>query len=214
MQLIREAFEEVKILTEDVEGRKNHYIEGIFMQDSCKNRNGRIYPKEVLKPEVERYIREFVDRDRAIGELGHPDTPTINQERASHKIISLREDGNNYIGKARIMATPMGKIVKTLLDENVKFGVSSRGLGTLKMTEGCNIVQPDYFLATPADIVHDPSAPDAFVNGLMEHREWVWQNGNIVEADLSQMEAEIKRTKKNRLEETMIKMFADYLAKL
>jgi len=214
MKLIVEQIENVQYLTEEVEGKKHMYIEGIFLQSEKKNRNGRKYPKNILEREVNRYIREYVNQNRAWGELGHPDSPTVNLDRASHRIISLREDGNNYIGKARIQDTPHGRIVKALIEDGGNLGVSSRGVGTMRMVEGTNIVQDDYHLATAADIVADPSAPDAFVNGLMEGREWVWNNGAIQEASVNEIYQEIKKTKKKNLEEAILKSFSDYMKKL
>ena len=181
MKLITEQIEEVKFLTEDNNGKKNHYIQGVFLQGEIKNRNGRVYPIDILEREVSRYTTENISKNRALGELGHPEGPTVNLDRASHKIESLVREGNNYIGKAKLLDTPMGQIAKSLLDEGVSLGVSSRGVGSLREMGGANYVRDDYQLATAADIVADPSAPDAFVEGIMEGKEWVWDNGLLKE---------------------------------
>ena len=182
MKLIREEIESVEFLVETRNGKKSMYIEGVFLQGNIKNRNGRMYPSEVLRKEVARYNENHVQSGRALGELGHPDTPTVNLDRVSHKIVSLKESGSNFIGKAKILGTPMGKIASSLIDEGVKLGVSSRGIGSLKPTrEGVNIVGDDFMLATAADIVADPSAPDAFVEGIMEGKDWVWDGGILRE---------------------------------
>ena len=182
MKLIREEIETVDFIVEERNGKKNLYIEGVFLQGNIKNRNGRMYPMETLRREVARYNENHVVAGRALGELGHPDGPTVNLDRVSHKIVSLKESGSNFIGKAKIMNTPMGNIAKSLIDEGVKLGVSSRGIGSLKMTrEGVNIVGDDFMLATAADIVADPSAPDAFVEGIMEGKDWVWDGGILRE---------------------------------
>ena len=182
MKLITEQIEDVQILTEEKDGKKLLYIEGVFLQSELKNRNGRMYPFDVLNREVERYNEEYVKSKRALGELGHPDGPTINLDRVSHRITNLRAEGNNFIGKAQILDTPMGNIAKSLLGEGVQLGVSSRGMGSIEKTEDCNVVRDDFMLTTAADIVADPSAPDAFVNGIMEGKEWVWDNGILKEA--------------------------------
>ena len=174
MKLITETIEDVKLLTEEKDGKKLLYIEGVFLQSELKNRNGRMYPFSVLEREVQRYNEEYVQSKRALGELGHPDGPTINLDRVSHRIISLKAEGNNFIGKAQILDTPMGNIAKNLLGEGVQLGVSSRGMGSIQKVEDCNVVADDFMLTTAADIVADPSAPDAFVNGIMEGKEWVW----------------------------------------
>ena len=180
MKLICEVNEEVKYLEEEKDGKKGLFIEGIFMQGDIKNRNGRVYPKEVLAKEVKRYNKEYIDKKRAYGELGHPQGPTINLERVSHMITQLQQDGSNFVGKAKIMTeTPYGQIVQSLIKEGAQLGVSSRGMGSLKQKNGANEVQNDFYLATAADIVADPSAPNAFVNGVMESKEWVWDNGII-----------------------------------
>ena len=183
MKLIREEIESVDFIVEQKNGKKSLYIEGVFLQGDIKNRNGRMYPMETLRREVARYNENHVQSGRALGELGHPDGPTVNLDRVSHKIVSLRESGSNFVGKAKILGTPMGKIAQSLIDEGVKLGVSSRGIGSLKMTrEGTNVVGDDFMLATAADIVADPSAPDAFVEGIMEGKDWVWDGGILREA--------------------------------
>ena len=184
MKLITEQIEEVKFLTEDNNGKKTHYIQGVFLQGEIKNRNGRVYPIDILEREVSRYTTENISKNRALGELGHPEGPTVNLDRASHKIESLVREGNNYIGKAKLLDTPMGQIAKSLLDEGVSLGVSSRGVGSLREMGGANYVRDDYQLATAADIVADPSAPDAFVEGIMEGKEWVWDNGLLRSCDI------------------------------
>ena len=182
MKLITEEIEQVEVIVESRNGKKNLYIEGVFLQSEMKNRNGRMYPKQTLMREVNRYNENFVEKGRALGELGHPDGPTVNLDRVSHKIVSLKEDGNNFIGKAKILSTPMGKIASNLLGEGVKLGVSSRGVGSLSKTnEGYSVVGEDFTLATAADIVADPSAPDAFVDGIMEGKDWVWDGGILRE---------------------------------
>ena len=188
VKLISEAVEEVEYITEEKDdGGKNYKIRGIFMQADIKNRNGRVYPMEVLDEEVKKYNKNFIQQNRAFGELGHPDGPTVNLERVSHMITSLKPDGKNFIGEAKIMDTPMGKIVKNLMDEGAKLGVSSRGMGSLKQKDGANVVSDDFYLATAADIVADPSAPNAFVEGIMEGKEWVWNNGALVEAHVADL---------------------------
>ena len=179
MKLIKELTEEVEYITEDNEGKKNHYIQGVFLQSEITNRNGRMYPKSVLDREVKNYNEKYIRTNRALGELGHPEGPTVNLDRVSHKITELKEDGNNFVGKAKLLDTPMGNIAKNLLGEGVKLGVSSRGMGTLKRENGASVVGEDFMLATAADIVSDPSAPDAFVEGIMEGKEWVWENGRL-----------------------------------
>ena len=191
MKLITEQIEEVKFLTEDNNGTKSHYIQGVFLQGEIKNRNGRVYPIDILEREVGRYTEQNISKNRALGELGHPEGPTVNLDRASHKIESLVREGNNYIGKAKILDTPMGQIAKSLLGEGVSLGVSSRGVGSLREMGGANYVRDDYQLATAADIVADPSAPDAFVDGIMEGKEWVWDNGLLKEQEVSQIKKQI-----------------------
>jgi hypothetical protein len=217
MKLITEimADGDVEFITEEnAKGEKSHYIKGIFMQAEQKNRNGRIYPKEVLNKEVYKYIDKYVDQNRAFGELGHPDGPVVNLERVSHMIKELKEDGNNWVGKAKIMDTPYGKIVKNLIDEGAKLGVSSRGMGSLKNQRGTNVVQDDFYLATAADIVADPSAPEAFVEGIMEGKEWVWANGSIKEQEIEEYKNQIKVTRRKELEEAKLSMFRSFLSKL
>ena len=215
VKLIAEAVEEVEYITEEKEGGgKNYKIRGIFMQADIKNRNGRIYPMEVLDEEVRKYNKNFIEQNRAFGELGHPDGPTVNLERVSHMITSLKPDGKNFIGEAKIMDTPMGKIVKNLMDEGAKLGVSSRGMGSLKQKGGANVVSDDFYLATAADIVADPSAPNAFVEGIMEGKEWVWNNGALLEAELVEMNKEFD-AKQARLDESRKALaFAKFLKRL
>ena len=188
VKLFSEAVEEVEFITEAKEnGGKNYKIRGIFMQADVKNRNGRVYPMEILEKEVTKYNKNFIKENRAFGELGHPEGPTVNLERVSHMITELHPDGKNFIGEAKIMDTPMGKIVKNLMDEGAKLGVSSRGMGSLDSKNGANYVRDDFYLATAADIVADPSAPNAFVEGIMEGKEWVWNNGSLVEAHVADL---------------------------
>ena len=188
VKLFSEAVEEVEFITEAKEnGGKNYKIRGIFMQADVKNRNGRVYPMEVLEKEVTKYNKNFIRENRAFGELGHPEGPTVNLERVSHMITKLHPDGKNFIGEAKIMDTPMGKIVKNLMDEGGKLGVSSRGMGSLDSKNGANYVRDDFYLATAADIVADPSAPNAFVEGIMEGKEWIWNNGSLVEAHVADL---------------------------
>ena len=216
MKLITEVVDEssIEFITEENNGEKSHFIKGVFMQAEQKNRNGRIYPKKVLDEQVRKYITGYVDQNRAFGELGHPDGPVVNLERVSHMIKELREDGNNWVGKAKIMDTPYGKIVKNLIDEGAKLGVSSRGMGSLKNIRGTNVVQDDFHLATAADIVADPSAPEAFVEGVMEGKEWVWNNGVIKEQEISRMKEELTQAKRKQIEEAKINMFKAFLSKL
>ena len=214
MRLITENIEDIKILTEEKDGKKQLYIEGAFLQSEIKNRNGRIYPFDVLNKEVQRYSEEYVKPGRALGELGHPDGPTVNLDRVSHKITSLRAEGNNFIGKARVLDTPMGKIAKNLLGEGVQLGVSSRGMGSLKEENGVKYVGEDFMLATAADIVADPSAPDAFVNGIMEGKEWVWEGGILRERQIQEMKDSIDRASKVELEEKMLSAFDRFLSNL
>ena len=216
MKLFTELNEEVQVLTEETEdGKKNFFIEGIFMQAEQKNRNGRMYPVGVLQKEATRYIQEYVNKNRAYGELGHPDGPTINLERVSHMIKELRQEGNNFYGKAKIMDTPYGNIVKNLISEGACVGVSTRGMGSLvERNDGVKVVKDDFYLATAADIVADPSAPDAFVRGIMEGKEWIWDNGIIKEVQIAEYKKTIQKTSKKDLEENMIKTFANFLSKL
>ena len=215
VKLIAEAVEEVEYITEEKEGGgKNYKIRGIFMQADIKNRNGRIYPMEVLDEEVKNYNKKFIKQNRAFGELGHPDGPTVNLERVSHMITSLKPDGKNFIGEAKIMDTPMGKIVKNLMDEGAKLGVSSRGMGSLKQKGGANVVSDDFYLATAADIVADPSAPNAFVEGIMEGKEWVWNNGALVEAHVADLKKKFDVKKHQRQVNLEALEFARFLEKL
>ncbi len=215
LKLISEAVEEVEYITEEKEdGGKNYKIRGIFMQADIKNRNGRIYPLEVLNNEVKNYTENFVKEKRAFGELGHPDGPTVNLERVSHMITSLKRDGKNFLGEAKIMDTPMGKIVKNLMDEGAKLGVSSRGMGSLEKKGNANHVRDDFYLATAADIVADPSAPNAFVEGIMEGKDWVWDNGIIVEAEIADSKKRIEEGKRQKRASIEALEFARFLEKL
>ena len=214
MKLITEQIEDVKILTEEKDGKKLLYIEGVFLQSELKNRNGRMYPFEVLSREVERYTEEYVKPKRALGELGHPDGPTINLDRVSHRIVDLHAEGHNFIGKAQILDTPMGNIAKSLLGEGVQLGVSSRGMGSIDKREDISIVRDDFFLTTAADIVADPSAPDAFVNGIMEGKEWVWDNGILKEAKVDKYRRYMDEATRRNMEERTLKVFEDFLLKL
>ena len=199
---------------DDTSGKKNYRIKGIFMQADIKNRNGRMYPMEILSKEVNRYNKEYVNEKRAFGELGHPDGPTVNLERASHMITSLKADGNNFIGEAKILSTPMGEIVKSLMDDDAKLGVSSRGMGSLDQKNGANVVRKDFYLATAADIVADPSAPNAFVEGIMEGREWIWNNGLIQEAEVQQIKDNIEENHRTKNASADSLEFARFLQKL
>jgi hypothetical protein len=216
MKLIREVYETVNLVTESKLGKgKQHFIEGVFLQSELKNRNGRVYPESVMDREVARYQKEYIDKNRAYGELGHPDTPSINLERVSHIVTSLNKDGTNYIGKAKLLDTPMGKIAIGLLEGGANLGVSSRALGSLKMNkEGVQVVQDDFMLSTAADIVADPSAPDAFVRGIMESKEWVMVDGKFVEKNLEEAQRIIKKTSMHHLEEQKLKLFNDFLQKI
>jgi hypothetical protein len=214
MKLITENIEEISVLIEETEGKKNLYIEGIFLQSEIKNRNGRVYPFNVLNREVQRYNEQYVKSGRALGELGHPDGPTVNLDRVSHRIVELRAEGSNFYGKARILDTPMGKIAKSLLDEGVKLGVSSRGMGSLEERNGANYVRDDFMLATAADIVADPSAPDAFVNGIMEGKEWVWENGILREQQIAKYHRYISESTRQNIEERKLKAFENFLSNL
>jgi len=216
MKLIREEIETVDFIVEERNGKKNMFIEGIFLQGDLKNRNGRMYPMETLRKEVQRYTENHVNSGRALGELGHPDGPTVNLDRVSHKIVSLKENGTNFIGKAKILSTPMGKIAESLIGEGVKLGVSSRGIGSLKQTrEGVNIVGDDFMLSTAADIVADPSAPDAFVEGIMEGKNWVWDGGILREQQAAKTYKQINTlVDQKQLDEQKIKLFDDFLNNL
>ena len=217
MRLISEELAEVEFITEELNedtGKKSYKIKGVFMQSDVKNRNGRIYPQQILAKEVAKYNKNFIKEKRAFGELGHPDGPTVNLERVSHMITDLYPDGKNFIGEAKIMSTPMGEIVKNLMDEGAKLGVSSRGMGSLESRGGTNYVKDDFYLATAADIVADPSAPNAFVEGIMEGKEWVWNNGALVEAELVQMQREFD-VKQSKLDEKRKALaFAKFLKRL
>jgi hypothetical protein len=217
MRLISEQIEDVEFITEELNedtGKKSYKIKGVFMQSDVKNRNGRVYPQEILAKEVAKYNKNFIKEKRAFGELGHPDGPTVNLERVSHMITDLYPDGKNFIGEAKIMSTPMGEIVKNLMDEGAKLGVSSRGMGSLQSRGGTNYVKDDFYLATAADIVADPSAPNAFVEGIMEGKEWVWNNGALVEEELVQMQREFD-VKQSKLDEKRKALaFAKFLKRL
>ena len=208
VKLISEEVQDVEYITEEKEnGKKDYKIKGIFMQADIKNRNGRVYPMEILQKEVKRYNKQYINEKRAFGELGHPDGPTVNLERASHMITGLYPDGKNFIGEAKILSTPMGNIVKNLMDEGAKLGVSSRGMGSLDQKNGANYVRDDFYLATAADIVADPSAPNAFVEGIMEGKEWIWDNGTLVESELVRMKERINtRVRKKQASEDALEL--------
>lgn len=211
MKLITEVVEDILV---EQKG-KDLYIEGVFLQSNIQNRNGREYPSEVMDREVQRYTENYINKNRAFGELGHPDGPSINLERVSHMIKSLKKEGNNYIGKAKIMKeTPYGAIVANLIKEGASLGVSSRGMGSVKQSQGKNVVQDDFYLATAADIVADPSAPDAFVNGIMEGKEWVWNNGAIKEYEISQYEKQLQEANRKQIEEVKLNLFKNFMSKL
>ena len=214
MKLITEEIEQCKILVEEKEGKKHMYIEGVFLQGNLKNRNNRMYPVEILEKEVNRYTESFISKGRALGELGHPEGPTVNLDRVSHKITSLQREGHNFVGKAKLLDTPMGGIAKNLLDEGVKLGVSSRGMGSIRKEENCNVVMDDFMLATAADIVADPSAPDAFVDGIMEGKEWVWDNGVLKESTVAQIKTEIDHATLINLQERKVSAFEAFLKSL
>ena len=215
MKLITEINEQVNLINESTEsGQKEFFIEGVFLQSNLKNRNGRMYPESVMDREVGRYITEYIDKKRAYGELGHPQGPTINLERVSHMTQRLIKNGTDYVGKAKIMDTPYGNIVKNLMLEGACLGVSSRGMGTLKEKNGVMEVQDDFWLATAADIVADPSAPDAFVRGIMENKEWVWENGILKEKQVAEYKETIVKSSKRDLEENMLKVFKSFISKL
>tara|TARA_B100002019_G_scaffold72525_1_gene62622 strand:- start:4562 stop:5215 length:654 start_codon:yes stop_codon:yes gene_type:complete len=202
------------IVEQNEEGKKDYFIEGIFMQSEIKNRNGRIYPKEVIQAEVKRYNKEFVSKSRAFGELGHPEGPTINLDKVSHLITTLEEDGNNFVGRAKILSTPNGQIVKNLIDDGAKLGVSSRGLGSLESKGNAQYVKDDFQLATAGDIVADPSAPEAFVEGIMEGVEWVMENGILKAVEVEQMQKELKSARLNKLEETKLNLWKRFVESL
>ena len=216
MKLISEHFsDDVEYITEEKEdGKKAFKLKGVFMQAEIKNRNGRVYPMEVLEKEVARYNKEFIEQNRAYGELGHPDGPTVNLDKVSHMVTSLKPDGKNFIGEAKVMSTPMGNIVKNIMDDGGKLAVSSRGMGSLEQKNGANYVKKDFYLATAADIVADPSAPNAFVEGIYEGKEWVWDNGSLIESELQKMKRRIdERVRKRQANENALE-FAKYLKML
>ena len=216
MKLISESIEDIDYLIEDDDaGKKNYKIRGPFLQAEVKNRNGRIYPMHILEKEVGRYNKEYIQKNRAFGELGHPDGPTVNLERVSHMITSLHAEGTNFLGEAKILDTPYGKIVKNLIDEGAKLGVSSRGMGSLVPMRGAQVVKDDFYLATAADIVADPSAPNAFVEGIMEGKEWVWDNGAVKEMDIDayKKELDMKYRKAQAREEKAVEIFEDFMSK-
>ena len=212
MKLISEHLDSIEFITEDDgDGKKNYKIRGVFMEADVKNRNNRMYPMQVLEKEVKRYNKEYVQQKRAFGELGHPDGPTVNLERVSHMITKLYPDGKQFVGEAKVMDTPYGKIVKNLIDEGAKLGVSSRGMGSLEPQRDMHVVKDDFYLATAADIVADPSAPNAFVEGIMEGKEWIWDNGIVKEVDIAQYRAELRKESK-KLEEKKIKLFNEFMS--
>ena len=213
MKLITETIEEVAYLTENTNGEKQHFIEGVFMQAETKNKNGRVYPKPILVKEAMRYVTEYVNKNRALGELNHPTGPSVNLDRVSHKITWLYENNNDFYGKAKILDTPCGQIVKNLMNEGVKLGVSTRGMGSLEKRGGVNVVKEDFMLAA-IDIVADPSAPNAFVNGIMEGREWVWDNGILKEQQIAEYHNSLKKTPSRKLQAESMKLFADFLRKI
>jgi len=215
MKLIREEIETAKVtITEGKNGKKSHFIEGVFLQGEIKNRNGRMYPISTLQREAKAYNTKYIEKGRALGELGHPDGPTINLDRVSHLITSLKQEGNNYVGKARLLDTPMGNIAKNLIDEGVKLGVSSRGLGTIRERDGVKVVMDDFMLATAADIVADPSAPDAFVNGIMEGKEWIYNNGSVQEQTVEQIKKRIDNAALNQMEQVKLSAFNQFMQSL
>ena len=216
MKLITEEVHDVEILKEEDEksGKKNYKLKGIFLQGDIKNRNGRIYPVEVLEKEVARYNKEFINENRGYGELGHPEGPTVNLERVSHMVTSLKRDGKNFVGEAKIMSTPMGNIVSNIMDDGGKLAVSSRGMGSLQQKNGANYVNKDFYLATAADIVADPSAPQAFVQGIMEGKEWIWNNGLLKEVDVAEIQEDIERGIRSRNAKYQALAFAKFLKKL
>ena len=212
MKLISEHLDTIEFITEDDgDGKKNYKIKGVFMEADIKNRNNRMYPMNVLEKEVKRYNKEYVQQKRAFGELGHPDGPTVNLERVSHMITKLYPDGKQFVGEAKVMDTPYGKIVKNLIDEGAKLGVSSRGMGSLEPQRDMHVVKDDFYLATAADIVADPSAPNAFVEGIMEGKEWIWDNGIVKEVDIAKYRAELRKESK-RLEEKKVEVFKKFMS--
>ena len=211
MKLITEQIDAVEFLIEESGSKKTHFIEGVFLQADIKNRNNRVYSMDVLEKEVGRYAESYISKDRALGELGHPEGPTVNLDRVSHKIISLQKEGHNFIGKAKILDTPMGKIAKNLIDEGVKLGVSSRGIGSITEKNGASYVRDDFMLATAADIVADPSAPDAFVEGIMEGKEWVWNNGILTERYISSIKKQLDSATLYNIQERKVSAFEQFL---
>ena len=211
MKLIREEIESIEVLCEESNGKKSFYIQGPFLQGDIQNRNGRIYESRILAKEVKRYNENYINKGRAMGELGHPDGPTVNLDRVSHKITSLMQEGSNFIGKAKILSTPMGRIAEALLNDGVTLGVSSRGMGSLQNRNGVNYVGEDFMLATAADIVADPSAPDAFVQGIMEGKEWVWDNGLLKEQQVSQAQQYLNNVAPSQLDDAVLETFHDLL---
>ena len=214
MLLITEQIDDTKVITEGKGSKKRTYIEGVFLQGAIKNRNGRMYPLETLGREVQKYNENYIQKGRAMGELGHPEGPTINLDRVSHLITSLKESGNNFVGKARILDTPMGRVTRELLDEGIKLPVSSRGLGSIKDQNGCKVVCDDFILATAADIVADPSAPDAFVNGIMEGKEWIWSGSGVSEQRLETIKDRINSASRTQLAERNVSAFDAFLKSL
>lgn len=214
MKLIAEHLEDIEFLKEEKESGKDYKIRGIFLQADVKNRNGRVYPFEVLQKEVNRYNEQFIEQNRAYGELGHPDGPTVNLDRVSHMITSLKPEGKNFIGEAKVMSTPMGEIVKSLIDDGGRLGVSSRGMGSLQQKGGANYVRDDFYLATAADIVADPSAPQAFVEGIMEGKEWVWANGLLKEVEVAEIKEDIEQGIRTNVHNIQALAFAKFLRKL
>ena len=214
MKLIKEITEDVQYIQEEKNGKKDLYIEGVFLQSNLKNRNGRVYPKEVMQKEVARYTEQQINKNRALGELGHPDGPTVNLDRVSHMIVSLKEDGDNWIGKAKVLDTPMGKVAASLIEAGAQLGVSSRGLGSIKERSGISEVQDDFMLATAADIVSDPSAPDAFVQGIMESREWVMVDGVWCAREVEKAQEIIESASSHELEEAKMAVFSSFLEKV
>ena len=216
VKLITEQIQDVEILREEDEksGKKNYKLKGIFLQGDIKNRNGRIYPVEVLEKEVARYNKDFINENRGYGELGHPEGPTVNLERVSHMVTSLKRDGKNFVGEAKVMSTPMGKIVSNIMDDGGKLAVSSRGIGSLEQKNGTNYVKNDFYLATAADIVADPSAPQAFVQGIMEGKEWIWNNGVLKEVEIAEIQEDIERNIRSRNANYQALAFAKFLKKL
>ena len=214
MKLIKEITETVNILTEEKDGKRSLFIEGPFLVAERQNKNKRLYEYNTLKKEVDRYTQEYINKNRAFGELGHPDTPTINLDRVSHMVTGLREDGTQWIGKAKILDTPMGNIARSLIEGGACLGVSSRGMGSLKMVNGVNVVQPDFYLATAADIVADPSAPGAFVQGIMEGKEWMLVDGKWTEVHLQEAKQQIKKASRKEIEQVSLKIFENFIKKL